>query len=371
MKTTFKTALLLALSAAAIAQPRLARCQSSGESAGVTNDMRGIVQRALPVIRQGGQDWINENDCLSCHRVGYQVWSLNRAAEAGFDTDADQLGEWNTWATTWENLVNPDRRHETSMKQALTNESDTVAQLLLGRPASPTTGELEWITTYRKHLLRAQQDDGSWDPKGQLPKQKRDLRETRQVTTMWTLLGLRASGPIDEAFESAQQKARKWLDAEPELGQSTEWWAVKLLVDRAAGHEESADSLRSKLLAHQHDDGGWGWLVEDDSDALGTGIALYALGRDGLSREHPAVQRAARFLSKTQQPDGSWPVHGTKQGYRDQVTETASYWGACWTVIGLLEFEHDTNSDSKRSPNQTTEATSSKRSPGADQRISD
>lgn len=303
-----------------------------------------VIARSLPAIRKGGESWISDKDCLSCHRVSFQVWALNRAEERGFNTDHRQLAEWNSWATSWKNMVNPKRRAETTMEAALTSESDTVAQLLLGRPQkSAKAANLErsetqsnWIATYREHLAKAQRDDGSWAPAGQLPQQKRSLKETTEVTTMWSMLALGDSGMPAPELDTAHGRALKFLTTtEP---QSTEWLATRLLVERQFGSSVKADSLRKKLFQSQRADGGWGWLIEEKSDALGTGIALYALARDGVTFADTPVQRAVAFLAETQQPDGTWEVHGTKSGYRDSVVETASYWGTAWAAIGLLEF---------------------------------
>lgn len=303
----------------------------------VSPKVRHIVGKALPAIRSGGAEWIADQDCLSCHRVAYQVWSLNRAAESGYPTDDGQLMDWNNWATEWTNMVNPKRRGEIKKNDALRRESDTLAQLLLGRPADD---EAEWVENYRRQLLNAQQESGSWKPAGQLPKQKRPERETEEVTTMWALLGLHASGMEKKELSATMEKARRWLGEET-LGQSTEWWATKLLLERTDGNAAQANELRSVLLKKQHADGGWGWLTKEDSDAIGTGVALYALAQDGVKLEEPAIRKAVAFLEQSQEDDGSWNVNGTKESYRDEVTETASFWGTCWAVIGLLEFNRD------------------------------
>ncbi len=298
-----------------------------------------VVSKALPPIREGGAEWIADKQCLSCHRVSFQVWALNRASEAGFESDRKQLREWNTWATTWKHIVAPERRDDATMEKTLTGESDTVAQLLLGRPAiAKGAVEPTWFATYRSHLMKAQQKSGSWKPVGQLPKQKRPLRETEEVTTMWSLLALKGSSSDGRDFDSTAKKAIEWLGTKDD-GVSTEWWAARLLLERALGNKSTADNLRRALLDYQREDGGWGWLTKDDSDALATGIALFALARDGVEPDDPSVKKAVSFLADTQKPDGSWAVKGTKEAYRNDVTDTASYWGNCWAVIGLLEFD--------------------------------
>ena len=108
-------------------------------------------------------------------------------------------------------------------------------------------------------------------------------------------------------------------------------------MERAGGNAAEADRLRSELLARQRDDGGWGWLCADESDAFGTGVALYALARDGFAIDNSAIARGRAFLLESQKADGSWPVKGTKKAKAKQIEPTATYWGTCWAVIGLAE----------------------------------
>lgn len=154
---------------------------------------------------------------------------------------------------------------------------------------------------------------------------------------MWSLLALGASGmPNDSAATAAQGRARAWL-GEKTIGQSTEWWATRLMLERKLGSADKANDLRAELLKRQRADGGWGWLCDDDSDALATGIALFALAEDKSAATQSAIARAQQFLIEKQLDDGSWPVRGTKQNKKDHVQPTATYWGTCWAVIGLCE----------------------------------
>ena len=91
------------------------------------------------------------------------------------------------------------------------------------------------------------------------------------------------------------------------------------------------------LASVQGADGGWGWLSADESDAFGTGVALYSLARGGLASDHPAIARARQYLIQTQTAGGSWPVKGTKKNKAQQIEPTATYWGTCWAAIGLAE----------------------------------
>ena len=125
-----------------------------------------------------------------------------------------------------------------------------------------------------------------------------------------------------------------------------DWYATAIYDNTSAGRgtgnmlylNQGGHSWNEVASEVGVDDGGWGWLCAEESDALGTAYALYALARDGMRRDDVEVRRGLEFLGRTQNEDGSWSVHGPKSSGRDKVTDTASYWGTCWAVIATLEF---------------------------------
>lgn len=299
-------------------------------------DIRAIVDRSLPYIQAGGMDWRTDQKCASCHTTTFTAWALNRAVESGFAIDEETVQDWNLWSRDWINHVAVKRRDKATRDDTLLAENDSVGQLLLGRPRGEQRAS-KWVAEYRSFLAKSQNEDGSWKAGGQLPLQKRSQRETQEVSTMWALVALRDSGATEDMLQPAVESAEKWLGTKTQ-GTSIEWWATRLLVQREAGESDAADMSRQAILKHQQEDGGWGWLVNDTSDALSTGIALYALAKDGAVAEDAEVLRAISFLEQTQDSDGSWPVRGTKKSGADDVTDTATYWGTCWTVIAVTEF---------------------------------
>ena len=71
------------------------------------------------------------------------------------------------------------------------------------------------------------------------------------------------------------------------------------------------------------------------SDALATGMALYALAQTGEGKS-AAIDNARDFLTKTQGESGSWKTPGTKASAKNKPTATSNYWGTAWAVVGLL-----------------------------------
>jgi squalene-hopene/tetraprenyl-beta-curcumene cyclase len=291
----------------------------------------------VPFIERTGADWIATKDCLSCHHTSFMVWSLNVAKQHGVPIDDAKLGKWTSWATDWRHHVVEASRAKAVHDDTLRANSDAVAQLLLfGAAANARANQPQWFADSAVQLAKAQQPDGSWKPGGQLPSQKRPQRETQEVSTMWALLALAGSDITDDSRSAALKNAAAWLGNETS-GKSTEWWATRLMLERRVGSATKADQLRADLLKRQKPDGGWGWLCDEESDALGTGIALYALGAERLPRTDPPIAKAQRFLVQTQKEDGSWPVRGTKQNKKDSIQPTSTYLGTCWAVVGLCE----------------------------------
>jgi squalene cyclase len=141
---------------------------------------------------------------------------------------------------------------------------------------------------------------------------------------MWSLVTLNEADIADAGWTKKRETASTFLSTAADA-KSTEWWAVKLLLDSQGSDPTTLDRTRKQLLKTQHEDGGWGWLSADDSDAFGTGLAIYSLCQSGLKGDDPVIARACSFLVKSQQKNGSWTVNGTKKNAANRVTPTATY----------------------------------------------
>lgn len=300
-----------------------------------TGQIRNTIEASLPLIRTAGAAWISEKDCLSCHQIPFMVWSLNAAADAGIETDREQLADWNSWSTDWKNMASPETRNESEQRTTLESSNDTVAQLLIGLRAVELPPELSQNGV--EALFASQQQDGLWKSGGQLPLQKRPKSETREVSSLWALAALASRlSSTNERLQNARRQFQSALKAE-HRPQSTEWWAMRLVVADLLKDTATATEAANQLLKIQQKDGSWGWLIKDPGDALGTSMAVYALARHGMKRTDPAIERAISFLIESQTEEGGWRVNGTKAGSRSSVTDTAEYWGTCWAVIALCE----------------------------------
>lgn len=282
--------------------------------------------KAVDFLRNKGQTWITNQGCVSCHQVPAMLWSLHASARHDLAVSGDELERWTHWSTDPVNFVKPAQKKEVNVDETLAGNIDTMAALML---AIPDQGDASWRNQFADKLCSEQAKDGSWKACGQLPAQKRPRQETTQATTLWVTLALLRHGA--ESFDV--DAAIRFADKGPPAT-STEWFAVRTLV-AAQRNSNQLDAMLKSLLDHQNSDGGWGWITSADSDALATGIALYALGETGVT-ESPEINKARQFLESTQLDSGSWKVPGTKKSAKEKPTATANYWGTAWAVVGLL-----------------------------------
>jgi hypothetical protein len=310
--------------------------------AGAVDNVRDSVEEAItlavPYLERAGEAWIEKRQCVSCHQVPFMLWSLSAAAEQGYKIDRDRLRDWTAWSVDVRSFVKPEQKDDLEPASTLAANIDTLTALLLGLPnqegleANKQSGRVNWRQSFAKALVENQLAEGSWQPCGQLPAQKRPLQETTQVTTAWTLLALHHEGVSPEHVPTALSTLQNDTPA------STEWWVTRLLLANQLSDAQAA-FFRQELINKQHSDGGWGWLTNDPSDALATGMALYALCHHQEEKDGKTIAAAVRFLTSNQSPDGFWKVPGTKKTTRNKPTPTSNYWGTAWAVIGLLESE--------------------------------
>ncbi len=185
-------------------------------------------------------------------------------------------------------------------------------------------------------IVAAQQDDGSWQPAGQLPGQTRPLDETTLVTTAWAALALSSIEDAPAEVLASRDQALAFVK-NADSGKSGEWWAVMLLLEQRHGDRDRVAELQQKIFALQNEDGGWSFLQPGPTSPLATGQILYALAETGVRSDNPAIARARQYLIDSQRDDGSWATASTLKRKNAEVYPIASYWGTSWAVAGLVQ----------------------------------
>ena len=291
--------------------------------------LRAVVQNGIQFVEAKGVYWIESKKCVSCHRIGNMTWSLLSARAKGLQV-SEQLDDWLNWSN--EDLL---RKNDKGTIVGTGNKTGVV-QIILSNKLAGSDNYSALTKKLTPLLLTSQSEDGSWKPGGQLPSQKRAKEETTQVTTMWIALALIQNTPATEP-PTELTRALDYLRDKP-MGKSTEWFLARYMLAKELGQRDVQAATIASLLKFQQDNGGWGWNLDESSDALATGMALYALSQvapDAVIES--AIAKAQKFLATTQLENGSWKVNGTKSNKRDTPIETSIFWGTSWAVLGLAE----------------------------------
>jgi hypothetical protein len=193
------------------------------------------------------------------------------------------------------------------------------------------------------HLLRHQEEDGSW-AWSLAPAKNRPppVFESDEIVTLMAYIVLRPHVPADPGANSpareGRDRAAAWL-GKIRPGGGTQAVAIRLFRDVQAGKPPAAlEPGIDRLRGLQNDDGGWGQEADLPSDAYATGQALYFLSLAGVARDRDEVQRGVAFLVSRQREDGSWPMTSRAHAGAKPMTNPVpiTYFGTAWATLGLL-----------------------------------
>jgi squalene-hopene/tetraprenyl-beta-curcumene cyclase len=111
---------------------------------------------------------------------------------------------------------------------------------------------------------------------------------------------------------------------------------IEMLAEEGRADDPQCRAGRDWLLRAQEPDGSWfgRWGA---NYVYGTGAVVPALVRAGLAPDHPAIQRAVRWLESRQNADGGWGEDLRSYedpAWRGRGTSTASQ--TAWALLALL-----------------------------------
>jgi hypothetical protein len=140
-----------------------------GRVANAAPDARAAIQRALPFLERDGVAWmagqtaVNKGSpCVSCHHVGFALWSHREAKRAGLPIPADRIDAL-------------ERQAHAAFADGDEPRPMSSSQLILGRDGGkPAKIDLE-------QLARAQEKDGHFAASGQFPARAADSRGARHT----------------------------------------------------------------------------------------------------------------------------------------------------------------------------------------------
>jgi squalene cyclase len=295
------------------------------------DEMRQSVQQGLHFLETEGMGWQANRKCAACHHVPMLLWSHHDAQRKGFALNPKVLAEVEPKALE-PFLRNP--RNKAKGDGSYAEDKNTPDPELVYLLASAGTDwalppeAIPGLERCINLLLEDQETDGSWSLKHWSAPKGAPIYETDEVYTLWVLLALRTAEKTTlpkETVGKSRERAMAWLHKTPP-GETAQSRALRLVIELQLGKTENVQTMVKNLLSQQRPDGGWSWGKNGDSDALGTGLALYALSSAGVTAEDRAVQQARSFLIKKQEKNGRWGMGGSNK----------SFFTTGWAVVGLM-----------------------------------
>lgn len=287
--------------------------------------------------------------CISCHHEGLARIAFGAARDHGVKVDPailrNQAGRVDGALNAMKPLHEGALHNPSLMKQVPLIEINEIAStdtwLLLGKAAlheKPTAASAAMTMV----LARQQTPDGCWTFGGpRIP-----MQSSFFTMTALSIRSMQYYAPKSAAAEVAERttRARRWLISTPTKTSEDRTFRLLGLKWTAAPAEEVKKAIAG-ITADQRKDGGWSQAPNLHSDAYATGQALYALREAGVPVTSPVYRNGVAFLLHNQEEDGTWFVNKRAvpgnnyfdAGYPYGQSQYASFIGACWAIMALLD----------------------------------
>ena len=300
-------------------------------------EIKKAVNKTLPLLQTSSHLFLeNAGGCQSCHHQDLTAVSLSLAKEKGFTVNDTILNE------IFDSVNSVIR----SRKDVLSQNGDPVAIVM----SSGYQLWALWANKYKsnkliemlvKNLMQRQIYDGSWVSPN--PRPPLEYYAFSATALMVSALQYYSPPSLKPEIDQRIEKARAWMiKTIPENNEERIFQLLGLKwinSDKNFIHQQA-----KKLLATQHEDGGWSQLPTLESDSYATGQALYALYETGqLKTNDPAFEKGIAFLLKTQYEDGSWKVKSrsipfvpfVQNGFPHDKDQFISAAGTNWATMAL------------------------------------
>ena len=277
--------------------------------------------------------------CHSCHNNGLSLVTFSIAKENGFPVSDTIINEAvDSTMNWWKSEV---------YQQALPENDDPIATVMVGNYDLWGLSAIgyksnKYVEGVSRNIMRKQTYDGSWVSPGQRP----PLEYYSISATALAIRNMQIYMPpiLHNEVEQRIETARSWLlKNKPDANEEKVFQLLGLIWSH--GDKTVIEQLAKKLLAAQHNDGGWSQLDSLPTDAYATGQSLYALYQAGLlTVTTPSYQKGVDFLLSSQFPDGSWKVitrsypfqSYVNSGFPHEKDQFISAAGSNWATMALI-----------------------------------
>jgi ankyrin repeat protein len=306
-----------------------------------TATIRDAAAKAVTLIQKSQKTWFSRQNCYSCHQQLLPALAFQAAREHGIPVDeaaahADAVHAFGYFA-------NFDRAVH------YTHIIDPAMDDAFGLMAAHTAGLRPSVVTavYARSIAARQEADGHWESADERPPQS----YSAFTATAFSIAAIQLYGhsSLKADTQARAERARTWLLSHTPM--NTEERAYQMFgVSLTDKNQATLDKLARELKATQQPDGGWTSLDGRPSDAYSTGEAMWALhNAAGVPTSDPAWQRGASYLLKTQAQDGSWHVASRlhppapvsppyfETGHPYGHDQFVSTMGESWAIIALAQ----------------------------------
>lgn len=260
-------------------------------------------ERGVRILETAARNYPEHRDCFACHHQTLPLLALREARRIGIKIDEPLFANTVKFVRDhFEQQADEMRSGNGVPGRALAVAYGAWSFELADVPAPDSLRR-----AMAMYVVWRQETDGRWRPSAFRP-------PAEQSHVSNTALALRALQPLfSEDAEwsvtamATQRRALQWLDQQPcDLQEDLVFrlWSLTWFGDDATRRREFLD----RIAKRQRDDGGWSAERDFSSEAYSTGMTLFALLDNGVAADSPMITKAAEYLMKTQQPDGSWFV---------------------------------------------------------------
>jgi hypothetical protein len=305
------------------------------------SDIRQSINKSFPLLEKSGYVFTERNrfKCAGCHHTTLSAMVAALAREKGVPViDSFSKKRVTAMILGLKALGNPNL-----VDRFLLTSNFYAPYTLLGLYAENYPPGIITDISVDYTISQAKANGSFLAESGRVPLESGDIHCTAFSIRS---IQLYASPSKKERVDVLVAKSRHWLETQNPNQQQEIVFQLLGIQWCGSSHDQKL-SVAQKLLALQHDDGGWSQLTTLGSDAYATGQALYALCESGMTKTSDDVyQKGLNYLLKTQEPTGAWFVQTRSYGVQpffssdfppNDENQFISAAATNWADLALLE----------------------------------
>jgi VWFA-related protein len=276
---------------------------------------RRAAQLGLDYLEIDSPAWQNKFACTGCHLQSQTLMGMALAKKNGYkvqDRAALALGEFVAY------------QFEQDVGEEKKNLFNVMALRYYASAFTPTRNDQ--LVPAVEGLVDDPPEDFHFDSGDHPPIQNGMITGTAMAVGVLAESLRSASAPQKAKLQPALDKTYAYLKSMQPKSVQDHVLKIMAAVDAGAKPDALAKAATA-LVALQVKDGGFPEVGKVDSNAYGTGQALYGLKLAGYSTEAPAFKAGVKWLVDHQLWNGTWPLMAT------ECTSDIAH--TMWAVIGL------------------------------------